>query len=156
MAACPCSCGCVPAEDGAAAGGEAGLAQRLLVTPQGTCRIVLISGFESFNVALYEKARPLLRPSVSHAAHITSTARLAMILCVLKGCACALPYICPMQSICTAVCVLQNHGAIGHGCFISNVSPARDPMLCACTQRGRRHSGLRGGCRARERTSYVM
>ena len=37
--------------------GEAGLAQRVLVSAGGTCRIVLISGFESFNVALYEKVR---------------------------------------------------------------------------------------------------
>ncbi len=36
---------------------EAGLAQRVLMGARGTCRIVLISGFESFNVALYEKVR---------------------------------------------------------------------------------------------------
>ncbi len=67
------------AEDGAAAG-EAGLAQRLLVTPQGTCRIVLISGFESFNVALYEKARPLFWPSVSMQ-HIRGRSALLSVYC---------------------------------------------------------------------------
>ncbi|KAK9843478.1 hypothetical protein WJX81_004582 [Elliptochloris bilobata] len=43
-------------EEGEGDIGEAGLAQRVLVGAPGTCRIVLISGFESFNVALYEKA----------------------------------------------------------------------------------------------------
>ena len=52
------------AEDEAQAG-EAGLARSVLVGGQGTCRVVLITGFESFNVALYEKVRRALH----HAHH---------------------------------------------------------------------------------------